>query len=127
LSRGDILLGFVFHHTDYKLRGGDIRVLSDKTDFASCCTSGEIDDEKYFLISCSTCPEIRTELFSRINNICQNFHVLNPEQKLYWLLNSENEEMLASICNLITQSTLQLIIALLHFAWADMLRKEKMI
>ena len=35
LSRGEILLGFVFHHTDYKLRGGDIRVLSDKTDFAS--------------------------------------------------------------------------------------------
>jgi hypothetical protein len=27
-------------------------------------------------------------MFSRINNICQNFHVLNPEQKLYWLLNS---------------------------------------
>jgi hypothetical protein len=25
LSRGEILLGFVFHHTDYKLRGGDIR------------------------------------------------------------------------------------------------------
>jgi hypothetical protein len=26
LSRGEIILGFVFHHTDYKLRGGDIRV-----------------------------------------------------------------------------------------------------
>jgi hypothetical protein len=26
------------------------------------------------LISCSTCPVIRTEMFSRINNICQNFH-----------------------------------------------------
>jgi hypothetical protein len=37
------------------------------------CTSGEIDDEKHFLISCSTCPVIRTEMFSRINNICQNF------------------------------------------------------
>jgi hypothetical protein len=32
-------------------------------------TSGEIDDEKHFLISCSTCPEIRTEMFGRINNI----------------------------------------------------------
>ena len=52
-----------------------------------------------------SCPEIRTEMFSRINNICQNFHVLNPEQKLYWLLNNENEEILASICNLIKQST----------------------
>ena len=40
-------------------------------------------------------------MFSRINNICQNFHVLNPEQKLYWLLNNENEKILASICNLI--------------------------
>ena len=70
------------------------------------CTSGEIDDEKHFLISCSTCPVIRTEMFSRINNICQNFHVLNPEQKLYWLLNNENEEILASICNLIKQSTI---------------------
>jgi hypothetical protein len=29
-------------------------------------------------------------MFSRINNICQNFHVLNSEQKLYWLLNNEN-------------------------------------
>ena len=54
----------------------------------------------------STCPVIKTELFSRINNICQNFHVLNPEQKLYWLLNNENEEILASICNLIKQSTI---------------------
>jgi hypothetical protein len=44
------------------------------------------------------CPIIRTEMFSRINNICQNLHVLNPEQKLYWLLNDENEEILASIC-----------------------------
>ena len=52
------------------------------------CTSGEIDDEKHFLISCSTCPEIRTEMFSRINNICQNFHVLNPEQKLHCILAS---------------------------------------
>ena len=58
--------------------------------------------------ACSTCPIIRTEMFSRINNICQNFHVLNPEQKLYWLLNNENEEILASICNLIKQSTIQL-------------------
>jgi hypothetical protein len=33
------------------------------------CTSGEIDDEKHFLISCSTCPVIRTEMFSRINNM----------------------------------------------------------
>ena len=65
--------------------------------FCLRCTSGE----KHFLISCSTCPEIRTEMFSRINNICQNFHVLNPEQTLYWLLNNENEEILASICNLI--------------------------
>jgi hypothetical protein len=30
LSRGEILIGFVFHHTDYKWRGGDIRVLSNK-------------------------------------------------------------------------------------------------
>jgi hypothetical protein len=102
LSRGEILLGFVFHHTDYKLREGDIRVLADKTDFAS----DEINDEKHFLLSCSTCPVIRTEMFSRINNICQNFHVLNPEQKIYWLLNNENEEILASICNLIKQSTI---------------------
>jgi hypothetical protein len=51
-------------------------------------------------------PEMRTEMFSRINNICQNFHVLNPEQKLYWLLNNENEKILASICNLIKQSTI---------------------
>ena len=70
------------------------------------CTTGEIDDEKHFLISCSTCPVIRTEMFSRINNICQNFHVHNSEQKLYWLLNNENEEILASICNLIEQSTI---------------------
>ena len=35
LSRGEILLAFVFHHTNYKLRGGDIRVLSDKSDIAS--------------------------------------------------------------------------------------------
>ena len=73
------------------------------------CTSGEIDDEKHFLISCSTCPVIRTEMFSRINNICQNFDVLDPEQKLYWLLNNENEEILASICNLIKQSNYNII------------------
>jgi hypothetical protein len=34
-QRRNFTIGFVFHHTDYKLRGGDIRVLSDMTDFAS--------------------------------------------------------------------------------------------
>jgi hypothetical protein len=49
---------------------------------------------------------IKLQILANISNICQNFPVLNPEQKLYWLLNNENEEMLASICNLITQSTI---------------------
>jgi len=34
----------------------------------------------------------------------KTFYVLNPEQKLYWLLNNENEEILGSICNLINKA-----------------------
>jgi hypothetical protein len=46
-------------------------------------TSGEIDDEKHFLISCSTCPEIRTEMFGRINNISVKIFMSSIQNRNY--------------------------------------------
>jgi hypothetical protein len=45
------------------------------------CTSGETDDEKHFLISCSTCPVIRTEMFGRYN-IKYLSHTIYREKRL---------------------------------------------
>ena len=68
------------------------------------CTSNEIDDEMHFLFSCTSSQDERHYMNTKINSLCSNFHHLNSNQKLIWLLNTENLEILVSVCNLISVS-----------------------
>jgi len=68
------------------------------------CTSNEIDDEVHFLFSCTSSQDDRYYMNSKINSLCSNFNSLNSNQKLIWLLNTENVEILISVCNLISKS-----------------------
>ena len=68
------------------------------------CTSSDVDDEKHFLFSCTTAPLERASVQDLINKTCPNFASLNQDQKLFWLLNNENVEILISISNLIIKS-----------------------
>ena len=53
----------------------------------------EIDDEVHFLFS----QDDRYYMNSKINALCSNFNNLKSNQKLIWLLNTENVEILISI------------------------------
>ena len=68
------------------------------------CTSNEIDDEVHFLFSCTSSQDDCYYMNSKINSLCSNFNSLNSNQKLIWLLNTENVEILISVCNLISKS-----------------------
>lgn len=68
------------------------------------CPSGEIDDEKHFLFSCTTAPNERNNMIVAILNICPKFNSLNQDHKLLWLLNNENMDILNSVCKLIIES-----------------------
>ena len=67
------------------------------------CTSGEVDDEKHFLFSCTSSPLERQCLYGKLTS-CRNFDKLNSSQKLIWILSSENVDILLSVCKLIEKS-----------------------
>ena len=67
------------------------------------CTSNEVDDEKHFLFSCTSSQDKRNYLNSTIDLLCSNFKHLIPSQKLIWLLNVENLDILISVCELIDE------------------------
>ena len=83
------------------------------------CTSSDVDDEKHFLFSCTTAPLERASVQDLINKTCPNFASLNQDQKLFWLLNNENVEILISISNLIIKgkSNLLNVIVQLLYIW----------
>lgn len=68
------------------------------------CNSPEVDDEKHFLFSCKSCVLKRNAMDNAINCICPNFRLLSQNDKLIWLLNVENIDILVSICELIKES-----------------------
>ena len=54
--------------------------------FCTYCDSGELDDEKHFLLSCSLLKDNRNKLFDTIIEECPNFRNLNSDQRVYFLL-----------------------------------------
>ena len=68
------------------------------------CTSGEVDDEKHFLFSCSCNSDMRTSLYNTIKLSCLNFNSLSTNNKFIWLLNNENIEILSTISDMMISS-----------------------
>ena len=68
------------------------------------CTSGEIEDEKHFLLSCSNFTEDRNNLLDCISKSCPNFKNLDIHNKFLWIMNTENTEILTNLSNFIKNS-----------------------
>ncbi len=68
------------------------------------CNSGEVDDEKHFLLSCKHLEDKRNKMLNTTISKCSNFIKLKPDEKLIWLMNTENIEVLTQMCDLIKES-----------------------
>ena len=61
------------------------------------CSSGEVEDEIHFLLSCAKYNEDRHQLFNTISQSCVNFPNLSLSEKFIWLLNCENTVILRDL------------------------------
>ena len=63
------------------------------------CNQNAIEDESHFLIKCDKFNEERKDIFSQLNSKVQlqNLHQLSDEQKLFFILNCEDHEILNSV------------------------------
>ena len=61
------------------------------------CSENEIGDEVHFLIKCSENKVVREQLFLQISQKCKNFTFLSNEQKLFCMLNCEDQSILTSV------------------------------
>ena len=62
------------------------------------CCSNEVEDETHFLFNCDSLSDQRKDMITMINNCCKNFKNLDPNQKLIWLMNNEDENLLSELC-----------------------------
>ena len=58
------------------------------------CTSGEVEDEVHFLFKCDTHLLKREEMMQNILKSCPNFQNLNIDNKLIWIMNNEDPNVL---------------------------------
>ena len=77
-------------------------MLHDKTCLR--CGLGEVDDEIHFLFNCLLHNDVRLKMLNMISKHCANFSQLDSKEKLIWLLNTENVDILLCMCNLIKTS-----------------------
>jgi hypothetical protein len=68
------------------------------------CTNQEIEDETHFLTRCPTFSGERGDLFNSISAKVKNFTNLSDKNKLFWLLNCENQEILNSVGRFLYQN-----------------------
>ena len=65
------------------------------------CTSGQVEDEKHFLLSCDKFREDRNNLLRCISKSCPNFMNLDIHSRFIWIMNTENVEILSNLSNFI--------------------------
>ena len=59
--------------------------IADRT--CDVCNTGEIEDELHFLCGCPLYDELRTNLFDKAGESCNNFNLFNDNEKFVFLLN----------------------------------------
>ena len=70
------------------------------------CNSSEVDDEIHFLFSCKSYVLQRNVIDMTVNAVCPNFRSLSQDDKLIWLVNAENVNILIQICELMKESNI---------------------
>ena len=68
------------------------------------CDKQEIDDELHFLIRCTHFIEARKNLFDIVNKSNINFYNSSSFQKIFWILNCENVDILNSLSMFLLES-----------------------
>lgn len=68
------------------------------------CTSGEVEDELHFIFSCDKFKEERKELLKCVLLSCPNFASLNLQDRLNWIMNTENLDILTHLSNYILKN-----------------------
>ena len=68
------------------------------------CMLNQIEDEKHFLIHCSKFTKEREELFNLISSKVKHFTELPDKQKLFWILNCEELDILNSLGNFLQKA-----------------------
>ena len=68
------------------------------------CSMNVIEDEKHTLFECLSFVTERENMINVIQRHCINFSHLNNENKLLWVLNCENIEVLSAVCELVRQA-----------------------
>jgi hypothetical protein len=93
-----------FRISAHKLRIESGRYLGMSRTSRIClnCTLNEVEDEIHFLFKCPKNSTIRELLFLKIQNICQLFINLTLFNKLIWLLNCEDIDILHILCQMLT-------------------------
>ena len=61
------------------------------------CLCNEIEDEEHFIIRCNKFTKEREELFELISSKVKYFTHLQDKQKLFWILNCEELDILNSL------------------------------
>lgn len=61
------------------------------------CMCNEIEDEEHFIIRCNKFTKEREELFELISSKVRHFTHLQDKQKLFWILNCEELDILNSL------------------------------
>lgn len=70
------------------------------------CFSDEIESEEHFLLRCSFYDISRNTLLNKIYKSINysNYNNMSPNDKILWLLNNENKEILNNICEFLSNS-----------------------
>ena len=95
----DVCQDYVCQLMHYVLKEADIRVLPRHNRTYPRCDSGEVEDEKHFLFNCNSLILHQSKLLSCIDANCTQFKTLDNKNKLIWLMNSENKDVLLELCN----------------------------
>ena len=62
------------------------------------CSINEVEDEQHYLFACPGMESKRKILYDTIEKSCINFKHLNNKNKLIWLLNTEDKNILLELC-----------------------------
>ena len=67
------------------------------------CSSGEVEDEIHYLLNCEKFKDERSNLIFSISLGCPNFIQLQNMGKVIWMMNSEDHDILITICYFIAK------------------------
>ena len=69
------------------------------------CNLDLIEDETHFLFQCPAHASDRSNLISVSSEKCLNFTTLQDNERMIWLLNNENVQVLNNLCNFLAKCT----------------------